>query len=347
MAGVLDGREPKWVAAGEIGRDHVLLCPVVQGEADVTALPEDPDTVVNDDFLTLAGCFAAEGSIGGRAGAAYQAFFTFGADEPDLAERVRAILCRMGISASVRERPERNTFEAIAHCAPFAALCARLFGRGAQNKRLPHWMLTLPKARQAVLLRALWQCDGYVGTVRGYARAAYVTVSPTLAYQVHQLLLRQGIPAILALRHPANKKPAYYVTVTSTDALRRFSEVLDLPVALPESGREQTGRVALDDRYLYLPVSSVGTVPYTGTVHNLEIAGAGTYVSSLAVVHNCIVNGPGEMADADYGYVGKAGGMITLYRKREPIKTVPQEQGVTELINLLKSDGKWQDPPAN
>ncbi|MES2459080.1 MAG: (E)-4-hydroxy-3-methylbut-2-enyl-diphosphate synthase [Armatimonadota bacterium] len=61
-------------------------------------------------------------------------------------------------------------------------------------------------------------------------------------------------------------------------------------------------------------------------------------------VMGCIVNGPGEMADADYGYVGKAGGLITLYRKKEPIKTVPQEQGVAELIGLIKSDGMWKEP---
>jgi (E)-4-hydroxy-3-methylbut-2-enyl-diphosphate synthase len=64
-------------------------------------------------------------------------------------------------------------------------------------------------------------------------------------------------------------------------------------------------------------------------------------------VMGCIVNGPGEMADADYGYVGKAGGQITLYRKREPIKTVDQSIGVQELIRLIQSDGKWQEPGTN
>lgn len=63
-------------------------------------------------------------------------------------------------------------------------------------------------------------------------------------------------------------------------------------------------------------------------------------------VMGCIVNGPGEMADADYGYVGAAGGKITLYRKREVVKNgIPQENGVEELIALLKADGIWQDPP--
>lgn len=64
-------------------------------------------------------------------------------------------------------------------------------------------------------------------------------------------------------------------------------------------------------------------------------------------VMGCIVNGPGEMADADYGYVGAAGGKITLYRKREIVKNgIPQEDGVTELIELLKADGVWEEPPA-
>ena len=62
-------------------------------------------------------------------------------------------------------------------------------------------------------------------------------------------------------------------------------------------------------------------------------------------VMGCIVNGPGEMADADYGYVGKGGGIIALYRGREVVKaSVPQERGVEELVGLIKADGRWQDP---
>lgn len=64
-------------------------------------------------------------------------------------------------------------------------------------------------------------------------------------------------------------------------------------------------------------------------------------------IMGCYVNGPGEMAGADYGYVGRGGGKIALYRGRECIKIVPQEQGVEELIALLKADGKWVDPPSS
>lgn len=76
-----------------------------------------------------------------------------------------------------------------------------------------------------------------------------------------------------------------------------------------------------------------------------QVKAATAHLPGLDIaVMGCIVNGPGEMADADYGYVGKAGGQITLYRKREPVKTVSQEEGVAELIALLKTDGVWREP---
>ncbi|OSX72194.1 hypothetical protein BU14_0459s0015 [Porphyra umbilicalis] len=65
---------------------------------------------------------------------------------------------------------------------------------------------------------------------------------------------------------------------------------------------------------------------------------------SISVL-GCIVNGPGEMADADYGYVGSKAGYITLYRRKEVMRTVPQEQGVQALVDLLKADGVWLEPP--
>src|SRR5579872_822445 len=75
-------------------------------------------------------------------------------------------------------------------------------------------------------------------------------------------------------------------------------------------------------------------------------AATGHLVGLDIAVMGCIVNGPGEMADADYGYVGKAGGKISLYRRREEVKTgIPQERGVEELVALIKSDGRWQEPP--
>ena len=62
-------------------------------------------------------------------------------------------------------------------------------------------------------------------------------------------------------------------------------------------------------------------------------------------VMGCIVNGPGEMADADYGYVGAGPGRITLYRGREIVeRNIPQEEALDRLVELIKADGAWQEP---
>jgi (E)-4-hydroxy-3-methylbut-2-enyl-diphosphate synthase len=62
-------------------------------------------------------------------------------------------------------------------------------------------------------------------------------------------------------------------------------------------------------------------------------------------IMGCIVNGPGEMADADFGYVGSGKGKITLYKGKEVVKKfVPSEHAVDELINLIKDDGRWIEP---
>jgi (E)-4-hydroxy-3-methylbut-2-enyl-diphosphate synthase len=62
-------------------------------------------------------------------------------------------------------------------------------------------------------------------------------------------------------------------------------------------------------------------------------------------IMGCIVNGPGEMADADFGYVGSGPGKITLYRSKEVVKkNVDSEVAVDELINLLKESGAWVEP---
>jgi (E)-4-hydroxy-3-methylbut-2-enyl-diphosphate synthase len=61
-------------------------------------------------------------------------------------------------------------------------------------------------------------------------------------------------------------------------------------------------------------------------------------------IMGCIVNGPGEMADADYGYVGAGPDKITLYRGREVVKrNVPTENALNELIEIIREDGNWTE----
>jgi (E)-4-hydroxy-3-methylbut-2-enyl-diphosphate synthase len=98
----------------------------------------------------------------------------------------------------------------------------------------------------------------------------------------------------------------------------------------------------------YIACPSCGRTKFDLPMVLREVREATKHLVGLDIaVMGCIVNGPGEMADADYGYVGKAGGMITLYRKKEVVRNnIPQQEGVQALIQLLKDDGVWVEPPA-
>jgi len=86
------------------------------------------------------------------------------------------------------------------------------------------------------------------------------------------------------------------------------------------------------------------------TLFNLQqtlqrVRSATSHLKGLKIgVMGCIVNGPGEMADADYGYVGAGPGKITLYKGKEVVKkNIPEERAIEELVNLIKENGDWID----
>lgn len=75
-----------------------------------------------------------------------------------------------------------------------------------------------------------------------------------------------------------------------------------------------------------------------------EVKRATSHLKGLKIgVMGCIVNGPGEMADADYGYVGAGVGKVSLYRGKECVeKNIPTAEAVDRLIELIKADGLWK-----
>jgi (E)-4-hydroxy-3-methylbut-2-enyl-diphosphate synthase len=79
-----------------------------------------------------------------------------------------------------------------------------------------------------------------------------------------------------------------------------------------------------------------------GTIHKIKAATAHLKGLKIAIM-GCIVNGPGEMADADYGYVGAARGKVSLYKAKECIeKNIPEEEAVERLLKFIEDDLKQQ-----
>lgn len=96
----------------------------------------------------------------------------------------------------------------------------------------------------------------------------------------------------------------------------------------------------------YIACPSCGRTLYDIQEAFAKIQSATSHLKDITIgVMGCIVNGPGEMADADFGYVGGAAGKINLYKNRECVeRNIPQEESIERLVALIKKEGRWSDP---
>jgi (E)-4-hydroxy-3-methylbut-2-enyl-diphosphate synthase len=95
----------------------------------------------------------------------------------------------------------------------------------------------------------------------------------------------------------------------------------------------------------YISCPSCGRTLFDLQETTAMVRGRTSHLKGVKIgIMGCIVNGPGEMADADYGYVGTGVGKISLYRGQEVIQSnLPMEVAVDALIDLMKADGVWME----
>lgn len=96
----------------------------------------------------------------------------------------------------------------------------------------------------------------------------------------------------------------------------------------------------------YIACPSCGRTHFDILTRLREVRLATSHLKTLKIaVMGCIVNGPGEMADAHYGYVGAGPGKITLYKGRHPVRrNIPEEEALGALVELIKQEGDWIEP---
>lgn len=92
----------------------------------------------------------------------------------------------------------------------------------------------------------------------------------------------------------------------------------------------------------YIACPSCGRTLYDIEPTFNEVKKRTAHLKGLTIaVMGCIVNGPGEMADADYGYIGEGRGKVTIYRKNKPVlRSIPQEQAIDELLRIIAEDSE-------
>ena len=121
-------------------------------------------------------------------------------------------------------------------------------------------------------------------------------------------------------------------------------KIADTKVDETAFGILQAGRVRTS-KTEYISCPGCGRTLYDLESTIARIKAATSHLKGLKIgIMGCIVNGPGEMADADYGYVGAGRGKISLYKQKECIeKNIPEGQAVEKLIELIKKNGDYQE----
>lgn len=131
------------------------------------------------------------------------------------------------------------------------------------------------------------------------------------------------------------------------DGILLFNQGNDIPVQKVDEtafGILQAGRVRTS-KTEYISCPGCGRTLYDLEATIARIKAATSHLKGLKIgIMGCIVNGPGEMADADYGYVGAGRGKVSLYKRKECIeKNIPEEQAVEKLIELIKANGDYHE----
>jgi (E)-4-hydroxy-3-methylbut-2-enyl-diphosphate synthase len=98
----------------------------------------------------------------------------------------------------------------------------------------------------------------------------------------------------------------------------------------------------------YVACPSCGRTLFNLQETTARIRAATEHLKGVKIaIMGCIVNGPGEMADADFGYVGGAPGKVNLYVGKKPVKfNIPEGEAVDRLVDLIKEHGRWVEAPA-
>jgi len=291
---------PDWYCAEELKKGDVVLYPIPKESKNINEIDfniakpkwdfkskELPKKIkINNDLCRLVGYYLAEGYVRtdkckGTVG------FVFNSKEKDYIKDVIDLMQKVfGVKpAGLMHNRKGSATDIAFYSARLARFFAEQFGKGAENKHLPHWMMELPIEKQRDLLCGLWRGDGCIDLKR--QRAKYVTISRQLAYQLRMLLLRQKIifNSSNGKAYGIHKK-SFISYVQDDNSLKKIIKIMGLNFKIkPRLLNRQ--KSWFGEKFYYTTLRELSPIDYKGFVYNLEVEGAHSYISNALTLHNC------------------------------------------------------------
>ncbi|MBI3011727.1 MAG: SufD family Fe-S cluster assembly protein [Candidatus Omnitrophica bacterium] len=242
-------------------------------------------------FFRLVGYFLAEGSTDPRG----YIHFAFGETERELIEDVKSLLRQtLGVTkADEFPHPKNHGINLVVSSAKLARAFRQLFGESAGTRRIPQWMMLETPEKQRELIVGVFRGDGnYYNQRNKHGRKEIfriTTVSPVLARQVRDVLLRLGVVACLNRRDRRHEhRQAMYTIGVGGEFASRFGELVGIQVRSSLNGKKRAAMFAIDERYAYVPIKRITKRLVKNTpVYNFSVEGDESYVAGGVAVHNC------------------------------------------------------------
>ncbi len=293
---------PFWVHAGDLKKGDIVLYPIPKEIRDIKSINITQQTrkkydfksntlpkkiPITADLLTLFGYFVAEGhtkenTVG----------FTFSIKEDAYVKHVvKLVKHSFGLETKVKKRPKNNRIDVAVYNVHLAKLFRFLFGKYAENKKMPEFIMFLDPKIQKGFIKGVWRGDGYFSSERSQPRAGYATISKELLQQIIWMLLRQNIvPSVYQEQEHTRKgvthKHAYRMHIGDMTSLERLAKILNIKFKRDPKKRHAV-ESWFDENHLYLPIRSVDELEFEGRLRNLEVADSHTYATDAFLVHNC------------------------------------------------------------
>jgi Fe-S cluster assembly protein SufB len=265
----LRSAEPEYVPAGELAPGDLLVFPINKVERE--------DASLSDDFLRLLGYYLAEGCAtvfnGCRA-----VEFSLGDHEPDVIEEVARLVERVtGRAPSRTHDRKRHGVYLVVYSDDLWQRLVEHGGKYAAGKRFSKEVMELPAARQRLAIDAYYRGDGSESRDGRLTRVRAATVSRQLAFQLQELLARQGIFAYM------NVREAFVERMKDGRVVRHKKRY----VLFYARGTRSRRAIRRDGSFL-VPVRAIRRQRHEGYVYNVETTtDPRSYLVKGFAVHNC------------------------------------------------------------
>jgi Fe-S cluster assembly protein SufB len=252
---------------------------------------EEVELPSTPEFFRLAGYFLAEGSTNPKG----YLHFSFGIDEREYIADVRRLLRDVFGVTKVDEfpYPRNHGTSLVVSSARLARAFRQLFGESAATRRIPQWMMLETPDKQRELIIGVFRGDGnYYNQQNKHGRKELfrlTTISPVLARQIRDVLLRLGIVAFLNRRDRRREgRQAMWTVGVGGEFAVAFGRLVGISVRPSLNRKKRATMFSIDGRYAYVPIKRITKRTVRNTpVYNFSVEGDESYVAGGVAVHNC------------------------------------------------------------